>query len=937
METTPSKWRRLRREFSQWADQRKREPDSTHDAPRPETPLGADERAEFDHLMEGYQSRDTLFDWAEREVEEAAAPPLFAEGQLLAGRFQIVRFLGRGGMGEVYEATNRTLPGSRVALKTLNAEVRQRPDATRRFIREVELAQRVTHPNLCRIHDIFPFVLNEADGKEIQSHFLTMQLLEGESLAKYIKDRGKIALAEATPILRTMADALEAAHAENVIHRDLKPANIILVSRGGALQPIITDFGLAALLDRAPESDSEKTLDHFTRAGTPAYAAPEQLKYGRSGAASDIYSLGVVALEMLTGDTDASGMHTLPSQARKAIARCLEQEPGARFAKAPDFVAALEGQKPRPATRKHRLNNWVAGGILALALAGLFLTFYKSWNPRSQVITLWSTDGPAQQILPALSHDGKRVLYASNRTGQWHIYLQGIDSGAAVDLTANSPGDDSEPAFSPDERSVAFYSNRDKAAGGLYLMNVDGSHVRRLSSFGHQPSWSPDGRRIVFAEEALTDPHHKTTTHSALWVATLNGAMRRIYDGDAGQPRWSPSGVRIAFVEVANGKRMVGTISTDGGQPNFMTPAGDIQWSPDWSFDGRHLYFCSDRNGSMNLWSIRLNETTGEFAGNAEPLPVPDQYIGQLSAARGGNTLAYMQDMSRTSIYRVQFGPGGELKGLPQPIHVTSHGQLAAGIGPSADGKYLAYSSERHHENIYLAKTDDGATVQLTNSPSADRVPRWSPDGRWIAFQSTRSGKWEIWLMDRTGGQLHRVSNTRGEAANPVWSPDGSQLAFTEIGVGIRLLDLLHANSEKLAPVTATLPNTYHLPLSSTPLSFLAKSWSPDGRFLAGGLHNSDGSSAGIATQEVTSGRIEMMSKDGGESPVWLRDSGRLVYRVDGQLKMLWLRDLRTQRLFPANQYEAYDSLGMSTQGDCLFFTNLERQADIVVVAIKSY
>jgi Tol biopolymer transport system component len=242
----------------------------------------------------------------------------------------------------------------------------------------------------------------------------------------------------------------------------------------------------------------------------------------------------------------------------------------------------------------------------------------------------------------------------------------------------------------------------------------------------------------------------------------------------------------------------------------------------------------------------------------------------------------------------------------------------------------VAFATERYHENIFLAKTEDGSKTQMTNSASRDRVPRWSPDGSRIAFQSDRSGKWEIWMMDRAGQQLHQLTRTVGQAVNPVWSPDGTQLAFTEMRVGIQFLDLRHPNTGSYPPVL-TLPNTYDSRF------FLAKSWSPDGHLLAGALHTADGTSNGIAIQHVTGGRIDVITNDGGESPAWLSDGARLVYRAAGQLKTVSLRDLQPRMLFPPGQYEADDSLGISSLGDYLFFTNLERQADIVVVAIKSY
>lgn len=370
-----SKWQRLRREFSVWARRRSSSRVVSKADLTTVARLDASEQKEFDDLLGQYRTVDSLLDWPE---ERSAKPdaPLFSEGQMLAGRFKIIRFIGRGGMGEVYEARNTTLHDSPVALKTLSAEERQRPGATRRFMVEVELAQRVTHPNICRIHDIYPFTLTEAGGIEVHGHFLTMHLLEGESLAHYIARRGSIPLSEAIPLLRTMAAALAAAHDAGVIHRDFKPGNVILIERRGALEPVITDFGLASLAERAAEGETGTALSFFTRAGTPEYSAPEQLHDGCVSPASDIYSLGVVALEMLTGQTVDVGARPLPQAVYAAIQRCLDPNPSARFATAPEFVAALAGERIAVPQKRALVSRRKAlaglAGVSAAAAVALF-------------------------------------------------------------------------------------------------------------------------------------------------------------------------------------------------------------------------------------------------------------------------------------------------------------------------------------------------------------------------------------------------------------------------------------------------------------------------------------------------------------------------------------------------------------------------------------
>jgi hypothetical protein len=203
-------------------------------------------------------------------------------GTIVAERWTIVRFLARGGMGEVYEAHDRLLDGP-VALKTLRSST-----GHERFVREIQLARKVTHPNVCRIHDA---------GRHGSLSFLTMELLAGEPLSARIR-RGPMPVIEARPILEDLAAALDAAHAAGVIHRDFKPHNVMLVPRGGATRAVVTDFGIA----RAADDDGAVALTAVDElVGTPAYMAPEQVGGKPVTAATDIFSFGVVAYEMVTG------------------------------------------------------------------------------------------------------------------------------------------------------------------------------------------------------------------------------------------------------------------------------------------------------------------------------------------------------------------------------------------------------------------------------------------------------------------------------------------------------------------------------------------------------------------------------------------------------------------------------------------------------------
>jgi tRNA A-37 threonylcarbamoyl transferase component Bud32 len=328
----------------------------------------------------------------------AGGEAAFSPDELVAERYRVVRLLGRGGMGEVYEAQDQLL-GQRVALKIIRPEAADAA-AGARFRRELQLARKVTHPNVCRIFDVV------MHGARTPMPVLTMELLEGENLAERIRRAGRFTEAEALPIAQQMAAALEAAHAAGVIHRDFKSANVILVPGDAGLRAVVTDFGLAR------ESSSSSTLTAGALVGSPAYVSPEQVEGTEATSRADIYSFGVVLYEMMTGELPfvaanpmATAMMRLREPPRsprrlapglsqrweRTILACLERDPAHRPATARDVAAALAGTRDAPRARRGRWP-WVAAAVVAAAAAvtgGVVLL-----KPASPPVTVVFSGGP---------------------------------------------------------------------------------------------------------------------------------------------------------------------------------------------------------------------------------------------------------------------------------------------------------------------------------------------------------------------------------------------------------------------------------------------------------------------------------------------------------------------------------------------------------------
>ena len=321
--------------------------------------------------------------------------PAFSPDQLLAGRYRVECFLARGGMGEVYRVLDQEL-GESVALKTILPRSAGDPVTLDRFRREIQIARQVSHRNVCRIFDLGKHV--GPDGEEVV--FLTMELLQGVSLRARLHD-GVMMTDEALSVVQQLAEGLGAAHRKGIVHRDLKPSNIFLVPEGAETRVVIADFGLARL---QVKDESQLTVTGTGEIlGTPAYMSPEQIEGRPATTASDIYSLGLVMYEMLTGAQAFEGESafqialnklrdaptspsmrspSVPPRWDRTILRCLEKEVEDRFARVDDIPAVLAGRRRLPRRRLRGIATrplfWAAaiavlvigGGVAAVAING---------------------------------------------------------------------------------------------------------------------------------------------------------------------------------------------------------------------------------------------------------------------------------------------------------------------------------------------------------------------------------------------------------------------------------------------------------------------------------------------------------------------------------------------------------------------------------------
>src|SRR5262245_33785790 len=532
--------------------------------------------------------------------------------------------------------------------------------------------------------------------------------------------------------------------------------------------------------------------------------------------------------------------------------------------------------------KQHKRAVFLILGIIIVSAVLFYL--FSTRSPSTKEASLRNatftqlTDQSGPEYYPSLSPDGKSFLYAGSASGNWDIYLQRVGGRNPINLTKESSADDTQPTFSPDGEFIAFRSERD--GGGIFVMGATGESAKRLTNFGFNPAWSPDGKDIICADDGPIDTASRQNPNSRVWIVNVaSGEKRQVTKEDSIQPNWSPHGYRIAYQGRRRlAQRDIWTIPADGGEPVEVTNDPAMDGSPVWSPDGNYLYFVSDRAGSMNLWRVPIEETTGKVLGSPEAITTPSPYVSQVSFSRDGRRLAYVHAVRSANLQRVTFDPAKETV-VGEPVWITQGSRLALVPHLSPDGEWLAFDTQTDkQEDIYVVRHDGTGLHQLTDDPYKDRGARWSPDGKRIAFFSDRSGKWEIWAINADGSGLQQITYSQSAVINPIWSPDGTRIAYRNPGGNPSILEVGK-------PWQQQTPQT--LPSMSYPANRLwVWSWSPDGRRLAGVEEHSAGLPVGLVVYSFESQHYERLT-DFGTWPAWLSDSRRLMFHDHSKLYLI--------------------------------------------------
>jgi eukaryotic-like serine/threonine-protein kinase len=824
------------------------------------------------------------------------------------GVYEIQSLLGAGGMGDVYKARDPRLDRA-VAIKVLPTHLAADRDRFQRFEREARAVARLDHPHIGALYDV-----GEDDGL----HFLVMQYLEGEPLAARLV-KGPLAIDQVLRYAAQIADALDHAHRRGIVHRDLKPGNIVLTKAGATL----LDFGLAKWrvaatsgigsgpgLKPAPVADS-LTADGLI-VGTLHYMAPEQLEEKETDARTDLFALGVVIYEMVTGmkafdgSSSASVMAAIlstqppamttrqpltPPALEHVVTTCLAKDPDERWQAAGDVarelrwiaesgaeasVVAAASLRSRRAIPVLGLVGLLAGGVASAATVWSTLRTRFTQPPlRVSRTGVLAPNGGVFGGGLALSPDGAHVAYeVIGGDGRQQLYLRSLDEFDAKPIMGTE--DACCPFFSPDNRWLAFSEGTK-----LKRVAVSGGAIQVICDHpgNYGATWGADDT-IVFSPSANEGLYRVAASGGTPQVVTKPD--RDNHEKGHRQPQFLPDGKAVVFTIVPNNVRSfdearVAVLSLDTGQIRVLVEGGT---NPRFVPTG-HLMYARGPTLFAAPFDPRRSQITGQSA------PALDDVRTELDggsmdlSVSGDGLLAYIRGSLSGDDNRVVWV---DRQGRAEPLMDARGAFASAGLSP--DSKRLALTITGPNDQLWLYDFARGTLTQLTFAWD-NMTAYWTPDSKRIAFLSDRSGPPNFyWLTPDGSGRVERLTDGPARQGGGSWLPDGKSFAY---------VDVAPATGWDIWLLTVE-PERRVRPLIQRPFDQWFARFSPDGRWLAYASDETGRTEVYVQPFPALGERWQI-SNDGGTQPMWDRH-GRELYYQNG--RKLMAASLRTQPTFAA-------------------------------------
>ena len=823
-----------------------------------------------------------------RALSSDSMNPLEKLQSALAARYQIEREIGVGGMATVYLA--KDLRHDRdVALKLLKPELGA-VLGPERFLSEIRVTAKLQHPNLLPLFDS-----GEAEGQL----WYAMPFVEGESLRAKMERERQLSVKESVRIAVLVAGALDYAHRHGVIHRDLKPENILLHEG----QPLVADFGIALAVSNA---GGERVTQTGLSLGTPQYMSPEQATGERGvDGRTDIYSLGAVLYEMLTGEaphtgatvqaiiarlmtdtprTIRSSRPSVPEYVDWAVQKALEKVPADRFDTAKEFAETLEGHRAitsahTSASRVERRagtdgrrrvdSRWlpwiiagVAGAVALFTTLWALHTIGKSFADAEPVrFTITPPPGEFINGTVAISPDGRRIAYGVDDPKGSRLYSRLLGDVDAHPIPGSEGAEN--PFFSPDGKWIAYF-----AGGDLVRVPVEGgSPLLIAKNVSPATAWWASGNRIIIPTQSVT---HQRSGLSV--VSATGGVPAVIISSDTlnrenmSTPLELPDGKHFLFTSLGPGGNEDDTLSIAAFGSEDYKRLGVLAFAPVGFIDGNAIFQQTDAtlvDGSILAMHVDL--ARGKRTG--DPVTLQGGVSGAAALSKNG-TLAYVTGASGQQL--MWLDGAGKTDTVLSEVHAYEVPRV------SPDRRHIAlWLPGGTDGDVWIYNTADKTLSKLTRGSAS--WFEWTPDGRQIIYTRTGTGSAGIYLQPADGSaEAQRVDVKFPAHTVPltvVPSPDGKTLLITASTSGART-----------NIYTATLAaGAVATPWLATPFAEVAPRFSPDGKFVA---YVSDES----ATREVYvrpfpgPGGRSQISSGGGTEPLWSRDGRQIFYRSGARL-----------------------------------------------------